>query len=280
MARKKIKLKKNWMYILISIVIGIMSIFNPIFFLFMISLLVYLFIEEKKRKLIYYIILVLVLSSFPGVLINYKYEMALNRPFSIANGLKAFLMDVYNIIKYNMIESDLGNIKTMQEPKVIENFELYDLKNFYLSKEHINKVKVSLDPILYYTDNTSIKISIDIPIDSPLLLTSIPLNKDWEKYNFVNLWIRSNGFKGMFEFILVDNDGDWWHYYDKDVLKKQEWTIVKMPLKSFNNPWWTQHGNKKQDFDEIAKYIIKITPDGELIGNYSVNIDEIYLSDI
>jgi len=276
----KRKLRRQRIYIGASLIIGFASIFHPIFFLFIIPLLLSLLWEQNKKKLLLYIFIILILSSIPAMVINKKYDISVSNPRITINSLKDFFFDIYNTIKYNLIETDLGNIKTMQEPKLIENFEITDLKNFYLSKEHVDKVKVTLDHKEYYKDNTSLELSLCLPIDSPVLVQKITDYNNWVKYNYVNLWFKSDGFSGMFEFIIIDSDSDWWHYYDKDILEKQSWTLVKMPLKSFNNPPWTQHGNRKQNFDSITKYIIKIVPDEKEKGNHSIHIDEIYLSDI
>ena len=225
-------------------------------------------------------IIVLLISSLPSAVTDKRYGFSLDRPFTILQASKNFFMNVYNIIKDNLIETDLGNIKTMQESMILEDFESGDLSKLYVPKDHLGTARISIDTKTYYHGNASLKILMKLPFDSPLLISSESKYTNWKDYNFVNLWIKDDGFNGMFEFIIVDADGDWWHYYNKDVLKKQSWTLVKMPLKSFNNPEWTEHGNRKQNFENITKYFLKITPNKEIQGSYSINIDEIYLSDI
>lgn len=272
------KLGKKTVYMGICLIVFIISAFYPVFFLFIIPIIFFLMFDKEIYPQKNILILILILSLVPAY-INQVNTISLN-PINLVGLQKDFFLDIYNKVKYNMIEEDLGNIKTMQEPKIIDDFENTNLTNFYMPKELVDILDVTLDHKEYYTGNTSLKLHLKLPIKYPVLVQRIPFQTDWNEYNYVNLWLKSDGFKGMFEFIIVDNDGDWWHYYDKDILNKKEWSLIKMPLKSFNNPSWTQHGNRKQDFDKIVRYIFKIVPEQKETGNHSVYIDEIYLSDI
>lgn len=270
--------KKNhrfFFYVWLSIIFGVISIFNSLFFLLIIPIFIILLFDKKIGSKLLIIPFIILFFCVPGIFIQYIRIDSLNKPLSIEYATTNLFFTIYNKIKYNIIESDLGNIRSVKEPIIIEDFENINPLKRYQSREY-PFVKITLDSESY-SGNSSIKIAFNSSSDSALLLNFYLRNNNWNSYNFVNLWIKSDDFSGMLEFILVDADGDWWHYYIQDI--KKNWSLIKMPLSSFDNPVWTHHGNGKHNFENVTKYFIKIDSANDKEQS-SINIDEIFLSDI
>jgi hypothetical protein len=266
--------KKAIAYILGALIILTISIFNSTFFLLIIPLVLLLCFDLDLKPKRYLLILFFLFSAISAFLNQNAVSGSHNS--NMLTSTSDFLLSIYNTAKYNIIETEMGNIKTMREPYAIDDFEYSNLTNFYIPQD--GTFNVSLDGREHYTGNSSLKLAF-----SPGLQISVirMLSKaSWNDYNYANLWVKGDSVGGMLEFIIIDADGDWWHYYDNTILQKSNWTLLKMPLKSFNNPSWTRHGNRKQNFDTVTGYAIKISAVKKEPGNHSVYFDSIYLSDI
>jgi hypothetical protein len=263
---------------LLFIPILLISIFNSSFILFFIPLILHItfngVVKHKTNSLIFLVILIIMVAFLNQKILSGVHDE------NIIKSLKIYFLDIYNTAKYNVIEDDMGNIRTMQEPKIIDNFTNIDLSNFYIIKDSIYALKATLDYTEYYSGNASLLITYKTPSKDQILAVKISNISDWKNYNYINIWLKSDDAGGKFEFIITDADGDWWHYYNNDILFTNNWTLLKMPLKSFNNPSWTQRGNGKQNFENVTQYLIRIIPQKDEPGYHTLNLDEIYLSDI
>lgn len=252
---------KRVVSLITGLLLAILTILKPIMILFVLTGMAVLYNHRKKKKKIP---LILFLIGFFIVYI----------PFMLIEGISLHeqMLMTYNLLKNDIIDTNIGSSKTLEKKKILDDFE--EKNDFILEKgEELSELKITSEEV--YEGGKSLQLKIKTPTKNDILLRKEINPSDWNEYNYFNLWIKNKAKLGWFGIILIDEDGDWWHYDNDQILKKQEWTLLKIPLASLKNYEWTQHGNRKMD--KIVEYRLKFQSYPKK-SDYEGFIDNAYLS--
>jgi len=194
------------------------------------------------------------------------------------------LLTTYNILKNNVIDTNLGDIKMIEGFKLIDNFDKDDGRYKLIKNNQDATMGYTTQGV--YEGEKALELTIKLPTTAPIRIqTEKDLEKireytnsnDWKDYDFINIWIKNDCGMGWFGIILTDEDGDLWQYHDDQILKKKEWTLLKVPIKSLKT-YDSSHGNGK--FDRIVQYILNFDSYVGKKGSCKIDIDKMYLSKI
>lgn len=244
----------------IGLILALITIIKPIMILFILPVAIVLFNKKLKKNKP----LALFLTGF----------FIIYTPFMYAKNVSINdqMLTTYNLLKNEIIDTNLGSIKTIEEGKVLDDFEE---ENKFILQANNEPAKLTITDKEFYKGRKAIKIEIKTPTKNEVIIKKEVGPSDWSHYNYLNLWIKNKGEMEWLGIVLIDEDGDWWHYDNDQILKKQEWTLLKIPLASLKNYEWTRHGNKKMN--KIVEYMLKFGH-CQKKSDYEVIIDNIYLS--
>ncbi len=271
------RLKKTVFYFLIGFVLAILWGIKSITILFAIPIL-FLILQDKRRlKIISFFIIGFLILFIPSVIWNH-YTATENVSWNIK--IRNHLQGIYDTFLSNAATLGGEEVKTVEkgfkfkDTKTIDYFEDEEIVYIIKSGENCesslsNKSKEG---------KQSLMVSCPLPLKDDLTLDKEMYTEDWSKYNYIHLWISSNGSMESFEIIVEEEDGDWWHYFDEKILQNESWQSISVPFNKFKNPEWTRQGNRRRSFDKIRSLKFNFNPykeKGE--GVYTVYIDKVYL---
>lgn len=237
-----------------------LTIIKPVMIFFILPVIAILYQKRiKKNKP-----LILFLISFLIVYIPYMRieHISLNEQVLIT----------YNLLKNEIIDTNLGVSKPIEKSRILDDFEE---KNDLVLESNNESAELIATNKEFHEGKKSLQLEINTPTKNEIILQKKISPSNWNEYDYLNLWIKNKGVLGGFGIILVDEDGDWWHYDNDQILKKQEWTLLKISLASLKNYEWTHHGNRR--LDSIVGYKLKFEPYPKK-SDYTVFIDDIHLS--
>lgn len=239
--------------------LAFLTIIKPIAILFLLPISIFLFKKEIVNKP-----LVLFLISFTIIYLPFMYFG------NISMGEQ--LLATYNILKEDIIDTNLGSIKSGEQIRVIDDFEE---KNNLILKPSEGLVTLTITDKENYEGKKAARITIKAPIKEEVMLRRKIEPSSWGEYNYLNLWVKNKGELGWFGVYLIDIDGEWWNYDSDQVLKEQKWTLIKIPIASLKNYGWTKSSNGKMD--NVVEYQLKFHTYAKK-SDYEAFVDYIYLS--
>lgn len=241
-------------------ILAILTIPKPIMILFLIPFAAIFFRRKIKnnKNLILFLI---------GFLVIYS-------PFMYTNNISIGeqTLTLYNSLKNEIVDFNLGSINAIDGKEILEDFEE---ENYFVLETNGESAEAILTDEDSAEGTSSLKLKITTPTKRPIILYKKINPSDWSQYDYFNLWIKNEGEYGWFGIILVDEDGDRWQYDNDQILKKKDWTLLKIPLRALKNYENSNKGNKKMD--NIIEYQLKFG-EHQKVSNYKGLIDQIYLS--
>ena len=244
---------------ILGILLALLSIIKPLMILFILPTIIFLYknkINKNNPIMIFLACFLIIYAPF-----MYIENISVNEQ----------ILATYNLLKNEITDTNLGTTEVIEKSNNLDNFEG---KNDFILASKNESAKLTLSKECY-EGKQCLKLEIQTPTKSEITLKKEINPSDWNEYGYFNLWIKNKGEFGWLGIVLVDEDGDWWHYDNDQILKKQEWTLLKIPLASLKNYEWTNHGNGRMD--KIIEYRFKFKEyPGE--SKYEVFIDHIHLS--
>jgi len=273
------RLKRTVFYFLIGFILAILWGIKNITILFIIPILILILQEKKRLKILSFFIIGFFILFIPYAVWNH-YTAIEHVSWDIK--IKEHLSNIYDTVLSNAAILGQEEVKPIEEEgfkfkeiKLIDDFENREISYTLRSGK---KCKLSLSN-KSQEGKQSLKAVCSLPLKEDLTIGKDIKSEDWSQYNYINLWISSEGEMESFEFIIEEYDGDRWHYFDEKVLQKEGWQSLLAPFRKFENPSWAGHGNRRRNFDKIINFELNFNSyEGEQEGNYTVYIDKIYLS--
>ncbi len=259
----KKRIKRNYP-LLSGISIGLLSMFLPVIIFFLIPIIIFLFCQKKSFEKITLLIL-----GFTIIYVPFAFNKEI-QPQDQA-------LELYNILKNNVMDTNLGEIRVADEGKVIDNFE--EEKNYTLNIK-MDKSEFKYNSQLAFEGKRSLEVQIKIPIRSEITIGINITPQDWKDYDYFNMWVKNEkAHEGWLGVRLIDEQNEKWHYDNKEILKQEKWTLLKVPLASLKNYKKVSPGNGRMD--KIIGYEITFAKfETENPSIHKIFIDKIYLSKI
>lgn len=254
------KRSKRFIVLFIGCLLALLSIIKPVLIIFTLSAITMLYRRKvkKNKPLLFF------LTGFFIVYIPFMYTENIS--------LNDQMLTTYNLLKNEIVDTNIGGAKPLEKVRVLDDFEE---KNEFTVELNGGLAKLTTTSEQVHEGKYSLKLEVKTPTKNEIILQKKVTPSNWGSYNYFNLWIKNKGQLGWFGIILIDEDGDWWHYDNDQILKKQDWTLLKVPLASLRNYEWSKHGNRKMD--NIIGYRLKFGP-YQKESDYEVMIDDIHLS--
>ena len=282
----------KFLFLIIGMIIGVLSGISSLLIIFLFPLIILSFLSNEKNTFLF-LLLGFLIVYLPFVLVNH-YLNPNERNISWNKKIKGHFDNIYSLFlnevslgETKIVEKDIVEKKEVEKEsniefhkeKIIDNFE--DTTTGYISfGENFTDANAKLQISSLGFGGKSLKFSFDVPVQEDMIIGKDLTEKNFKEYIYISFWIKSVSDYGLFEFIIEDEDGDWWHYFDDKILSNsKDWQKVTIELRSLENPDWTRQGNGKLNLESIRRFYFNFnSPEDELKQErYMVYIDEITL---
>jgi hypothetical protein len=277
---KKINIKL--LLFIIGIIIAILWNFSPLAVFFIIPFLLVLAMFKERKKNAICLLGGFFIVFIPTILFNHY-----SSPPDVAKGwgekISNHISSIYTIILDDVtIDEKNNNEQTdknieFQKQMVLDSFENKTSEYSVVSGKEYNPY---LQIVPYGKEGNCLKISFNTPIVHDVTIKKPVDFNNWKNYLYLTFWIKSEQNLGTFEVIVEDKDGDFWHYFNEELLLKRDWQLVTIPFTKLENPDWSHKGNGRLNLDNVTNIYFNFN---SLEGQksryiYSIYVDEIYLT--